>query len=166
VVYADNDPFVLTHARALLTSTPEGATAYLDADLREPRKILEDPVLRDTVDLSKPVALMLVAVLHFLRDDEHPRRIIDELTDALAPGSYLVASHATWDYLPPEVIGDLQRNNGDGRFRPRSRDEFAALLPLEGADVVPVSRWHPDRPAHERPSDADVSCYGVVVKIR
>jgi hypothetical protein len=168
IVYADNDPLVLTHARALLTSSPEGATAYLDADLRDPGKILEDPALLTTLDLTQPVVLMLVAVLHFIRDDEDPRQIIEKLTGALAPGSYLVASHATWDYLPAEIIPDLQRNNADGRFRPRSRDEFAALL--KGFDaldtgIVPVSQWHSDLPEHLRPSDADVSCYGAVVKI-
>jgi hypothetical protein len=168
VVYADNDPLVLTHARALLTSSPQGATAYLDADLREPDRILADSALLDTLDLSQPVALMLVAVLHFIRDDENPRKIIEKLTGALAPGSYLVATHATWDYLPAAVTADLQKNNADGRFRPRSRDEFAALLdgfPAIEPGLVPVSRWHPEQPEELRPSDADVSCYGAVVQL-
>ena len=68
VVYVDNDPIVLAHARALLTSKPEGKTAYIHADLREPGKILADPAVRETLDLTKPVALMLVAILHFLPD--------------------------------------------------------------------------------------------------
>ena len=166
IVYADNDPLVLTHARALLTSRPEGATAYLDGDLREPGKILADPVLLDTLDLTRPVALILIAVLHFIRDDEHPREIIEQLTGALAPGSYLVASHATWDYLPPELIRKLAKNNGDGRFRPRALDEFAALLTGFAAldpGIVPVSRWHSDESL--RPPDEDVSCYGAVLRI-
>ncbi|GIF14249.1 SAM-dependent methyltransferase [Actinoplanes teichomyceticus] len=169
VVYADNDPLVLAHARALLTSSPQGATAYLDADLRQPARILTDPVLRDTLDLDEPVALMLVAILHFIRDDEDPRRIIEELVDALAPGSCLVASHATWDHLSADVIAGLQPNNADQRFRPRSRSEFAALLDgfaLLEPGIVSVARWRPDAPPETRPSDADVSCYGAVARVR
>jgi hypothetical protein len=167
VVYADNDPLVLAHARALLTGSRTGSTAYLDADLREPQRILSDPALRNTLDLSRPVALMLVAILHFIRDDEHPREILDQLVGALAPGSYLVVSHATWDYLPDNVTAELQRNNPDGRFRPRGADEFAALL--DGLDlvepgIVPVSRWHAADAPQPRPSDADVSCYGAVAR--
>src|SRR4051812_30604888 len=72
IVYVDNDPLVLVHARALLTSSPEGKTAYIDADARNPEKILADPVLRDTLDFSQPVALLLVALLHFVEDHENP----------------------------------------------------------------------------------------------
>ncbi len=99
VVYVDNDPIVLAHARALLTSSPEGKTAYIQADLREPEKILDDPVTRATLDFSQPVGLMLVAVLHFVPDEAQPRRIVDTLLDALPSGSYLVASHATSEYF-------------------------------------------------------------------
>src|SRR5690349_14508643 len=74
VVYVDNDPIVLAHARALLTSSPEGKTAYIQADLREPEKIFGDPVTRQTLDFTEPVGLMLVAVLHFVPDEEQPRR--------------------------------------------------------------------------------------------
>ena len=96
VVYVDNDPLVLVHARAMLTSSPEGRTAYLDADLREPRAILDDPELTGVLDFSQPVGLLLVAVLHFIRDDDNPREILATLIDALAPGSFVVASHATY----------------------------------------------------------------------
>src|SRR5690348_8273691 len=98
VVYADNDPLVLAHARALLTSSAEGKTAYIEADLREPEKILEHPVTRQTLDFTKPVALMLVAVLHFVPDADGPRQIVETLLEALPSGSYLVASHATPEY--------------------------------------------------------------------
>src|SRR5690242_4503822 len=83
VVYVDNDPMVLVHARALLTSTPEGRTHYLEADLRTPGKILADPEVLDVLDLDQPVALMLVAVLHFVRDDAEAREIVRTLVDAL-----------------------------------------------------------------------------------
>src|ERR1700758_3361630 len=70
VVYADNDPIVLAHARALLTSTPEGRCAYIHADLRDPEKILADPAVRETLDFSRPIALFIVAILHFIPDEE------------------------------------------------------------------------------------------------
>jgi hypothetical protein len=168
VVYVDNDPIVLSHARALLTSTPEGATAYLDADLREPEKILDHADLHATLDLAEPVALMLVAILHFIRDDEKPRQLVSRLVEALPPGSYLVASHATYDYLPPRMIAKLETNNADGRFRPRSAAQFAALV--EGLDpvapgIVPICDWRAGDAPPPRPSAADVSCYGAVARI-
>jgi len=105
VVYVDNDPIVLAHARALLTSAPEGKTAYIQADLREPEKILSDPATRATLDFSQPIALMLVAVLHFVPDEEQPRRIVDTLLGALSSGSYLVASHVTAEHDPDTLVG-------------------------------------------------------------
>src|SRR5579859_3339801 len=104
VVYVDNDPIVLAHARALLTSSPEGKTAYIHADLREPEKILADPVTTATLDFTQPIALMLVAILHFLTDSDDPRRVVDTLLAALPSGSYLVASHVTPE-PDPEGVG-------------------------------------------------------------
>jgi len=97
VVYVDNDPLVLAHARALLTSSPEGRTAYIHADLRDPAAILNDPVTRDVLDFTQPVALMLIAILHMIPDEEQPAEIISTLLDALPSGSYLVASHTALD---------------------------------------------------------------------
>ena len=112
VVYADNDPLVLAHARALLTSSPEGKCAYIHADLREPEKILSDPVTRETLDFTRPVALILAAVVHFLLPEDDPARIIGTLVDALPPGSYVVASHGSTEYGSQEeadvVLGIIQ----------------------------------------------------------
>ena len=105
VVYVDNDPIVLAHARVLLDSHPDGRTAYIDADLRDPAGILSDPVVSETLDLSQPVALMLVAILHFLTDEDDPAGIVAHLLDALPAGSYLVASHVTPEH-DPEGVGD------------------------------------------------------------
>src|SRR5689334_13930012 len=105
VVYVDNDPIVLAHARALLTSSAEGKTAYIHADLREPEKVLGDPVTRQTLDFSQPIALMLVAVLHFVPDEAQPRRIVDTLLGALPPGSYLAATHVTAEHDPDTLAG-------------------------------------------------------------
>src|SRR3984885_10368412 len=105
VVYADNDPLVLAHARALLTSSPEGRTAYIHADLRDPASILNDPVTREVLDFTQPVALMLIAILHMIPDDEKPAEIVATLTAALPPGSYLVASHLVTDHAPDSATG-------------------------------------------------------------
>src|SRR6266480_7062398 len=96
IVYVDNDPLVLVHARALLTSSPEGATAYIDADLREPDKILSSPDLEGILDLSQPIALMLVAILHFIVDADAPYEIVADLVADLPSGSFLVMSHVTY----------------------------------------------------------------------
>jgi hypothetical protein len=167
-VYVDNDPIVLAHARALLTSAPQGTNAYLDADLREPCSILEHPDLKATLDFSEPITLMLVAVLHFIRDDEDPRGIVDRLAGALPPGSYVIASHATWEFQSPEAIEQLSAANTDGRFVPRSAETLAGLLhglEFVAPGLVSVSRWRADDAPQPRPSIEDVSCNGVVARI-
>jgi hypothetical protein len=167
IVYADNDPLVLTHARALMTGTPRGATAYLEADLREPRSILEHPDLRATLDLSQPVALMLLAVLHFIRDHEDPRGIVDTLIDALPDGSLVIASHATLEHLPPDEAEVLIK--ADGRAHPRSGAELAALFARPDLELVEpvrsVSRWWPEAAPEPRPADEDVACNGLVARV-
>ncbi|MEU7868239.1 SAM-dependent methyltransferase [Dactylosporangium sp. NPDC049140] len=168
IVYIDNDPIVLTHARALLTSTPEGRTAYIDADLREPGRILADPDLHSTLDLTEPVALMLVAILHFIRDDEDPKGIINTLANALPPGSYLVASHVTYEYMPPEQLAQMEAANRDGRFRARSAEQLAALLDgmeLVAPGIVSVAHWRADGEPEPRPAVEDVFCNAAVARI-
>jgi SAM-dependent methyltransferase len=149
IVYVDNDPIVLAHARALLTSAPAGRTAYIHADLREPEAILADPVTGRTLDFGQPVALMLVGVLHFLLDSDHPAQIVATLRDALAPGSYLVASHATPEYDPARA-GEVARLYTDRGvpFQFRTADEFGEIafsgLEMVEPGLVPVSEWRPD----------------------
>ncbi len=106
IVYVDNDPIVLSHARALLKSTPEGACAYLDADLRDPDEILA--AAADTLDFSQPVAVMLIAVLQFVRDDARPARSCGRLMAACVPGSFVAISHR----------GQRHRRRADGRDGP------------------------------------------------
>ena len=117
VVYADNDPMVLAHARELLTSAPEGRTAYVHADLRDPARILADPRVRDVLDFGRPVALVLVAVLHFLPDEDKPAEVVAALLDALPSGSYLVASHTALDHAPAPVAA-MERAARAGGIRP------------------------------------------------
>ena len=167
IVYVDNDPLVLAHARALLTGTPQGKTVYLEADLREPGKILENQDLRATLDRSRPVALMLLAVLHFLRDDEGPRAIVDTLIDALPDGSLVIASHATLEHLPPEQAAAIVK--ADGRAHPRSGAELAALFARPDLELVEpvksVSQWWPEGASEPRPAVADVACNGLVARV-
>ena len=106
VAYVDNDPIVLTHARALLAGHPSGQTTVIQADLRDPAAILAHPALRAALDLSQPVALMLVAVLHFVPDDQGAAAAVATLRDALAPGSLLILSHATGDFANLTVAVD------------------------------------------------------------
>jgi hypothetical protein len=168
VVYVDNDPMVLAHARALLTSTPEGRTAYIHADLRDPSAILADLVTRDVLNFSQPIALMLVAILHFIPDGDKAAEIIATLLDALPPGSYLAASHGTAEHNPDEAAAAL-RTYREARIpmQFRDSDEFARLA-FSGLDLVPpgvvlVSEWRPER-AGPRPKPAEVNCYGGVAR--
>ena len=99
IVYVDNDPIVLVHARALLTGTEQGATAYIEADLRDTADILAQAAR--TLDFSQPVAIMLLGILHLISDSEDPYRIVAQLVDAVPPGSYLAISHPAIDIHPP-----------------------------------------------------------------
>jgi SAM-dependent methyltransferase len=163
VVYVDNDPIVLAHARALLTSTPEGRTAYIEADLRNPEAILASPAVAQTLDLGRPAALMLVAVLHFLVDADEPARLVATLLGALAPGSYLVASHVTPEH-DPEGVGGLEHTYRQAGIPAQARTaaEFAALafrgLEMIDPGVVLVSEWR--RTSGSRPLPAEVNWYG------
>jgi hypothetical protein len=164
VVYVDNDPIVLAHAQALLRSKPAGRTAYIDADLREPGKILEAPATRQTLDFSQPVALMLVAILHFLPDSERPGEIIATLLDALPPGSFLVASHVTPEHDPEGVSGLARTYQASGvACQARTADEFEELaftgLEMVDPGVVLVSEWRPSQRG-PRPLPSEVNWYG------
>ena len=178
IVYVDNDALVLVHARALLTSTPEGRCAYLDADVREPETILRHDGLRETLDLTEPVALMLVAVAHFLSEDDDPYRLVSTLLDGLPAGSLLVLSHASYDLIPAENVTRLTGEDypGKGGFYARSRAEVAAFfagLDLLGssevseagtAQPVLISEWCRD-PGQPPPGSA-VSTWGGVGRKR
>jgi hypothetical protein len=168
VVYVDNDPLVLAHARALLPSSPEGRTAYIQADLRDPTVILTDPVTRDVLDFSQPVALMLVAVLHFMPDEFKPAAAIATLLDALPSGSYLVASHLTAEHDPAGSAAGMRAYQAAGvPIQLRDSAEFAALaftgLELVPPGVVLVSEWRPTGMG-PRPTAAEVNCYGGVAR--
>ena len=170
IVYVDNDPVVLVHARALLNSHPAGRTAYIEADLREPDKILANADLRETLDLSRPAALMLVATMHFITDDHDPHGIVSRLVSALAPGSYLVMTHATSEHLTPEQYAENEEANARSGvpFRLRTREEFARFF--DGLELLPpgitsVVDWRPDVPPEDRPSVEDVSMLCALARV-
>ncbi|BBJ46498.1 hypothetical protein SSPO_092160 [Streptomyces antimycoticus] len=148
VVYVDNDPIVLAHAQALLKSSPEGRTAYVHGDITEPGNILASPDLTEVLDLSRPVALSLVSLLHFVPDEWGPYEIVQQLVDALAPGSFLVLSHITPDFDPEATQKTVQvyRSGGiPGQIRTRDEVErfFTGLELAEPGLEVP-HRWRTD----------------------
>ena len=168
VVYVDNDPLVMVHARALLTSTAQGRTAYLEADLRDPAAILANATLTADLDLSRPVAVLLVAILHFLPDDAVAGVAVKAVLDAMAPGSCLVVSHATDDLMDPHSVAELVAGGhvGGADTRLRSKAQVAAFF--DGLDMVEpglriVSDWRPD-PGADRPPPEQVSMYGGIAR--
>jgi hypothetical protein len=150
IVYGDNDPMVLAHARALLRSKPEGVTAYLQADLRDVARILDNAAR--TLDFSQPVALMLMAVLQYIPDDDDPHRIVSELLAAIPPGSHLVISHLASDINTEQVAESMQRYNerAVGEATPRNRADVARFFTgteLLPPGLVPIPEWRPEAPA-------------------
>ena len=168
VVYVDNDPLVLVHARALLTSAPEGRTAYIPADLRDPEGIIADPVTRDVLDFSRPIALTMLATLHFIQDEDQPAATLKTLLDALPPGSYFAASHLTMEHAPEAMAAGQRAIRAAGiSAQARACEEFATLA-FSGLELVPpgvvlVSEWRPtgNRP---RPAPDEVNIYGGVAR--
>jgi S-adenosyl methyltransferase len=148
VVYVDNDPIVLAHARALLTSATEGATAYLDQDLRNVPELVAAAAA--TLDFSQPVAVMLIGILHCIPDEDDPAGIIKRLMDAVPAGSYLAISHPANDLNDPGVRRLASRLNElmPVKLRFRSRAEVAVFfdgLNLVEPGLVRVPQWRPDR---------------------
>jgi hypothetical protein len=169
IIYTDNDPIVLAHARVLMTSTPEGRTAYIQADMRDPEAILEAPQLRATLDLDQPVALLAIAVLHFIDDDDEALRVVHQLLDVLPSGSYFAASTATGDLDPVGTAGVEQAYRSRGevmRHRTKAQVErFFDGLELVEPGVVLVHKWRPDNLAARLiKKDSDVGVYGGVAR--
>ncbi|MFC9435252.1 SAM-dependent methyltransferase [Nocardia sp. NPDC057030] len=171
VVYVDNDPLVLAHARALLVSSPEGRTAYLQADAAEPEAILAAPELAATLDLSQPIAVSLMAVVHFVPGDVY--QMVKTLLEPLAPGSYLAMSHVTTDFddgdQDPQGMARLLQVYADRGIpvRPRSRAEvaqFFAGLELVEPGVEVIHRWRNEGIAPPQSYDKRISLYGAVGK--
>ncbi|GII61129.1 hypothetical protein Skr01_12140 [Sphaerisporangium krabiense] len=161
IVYVDNDPIVLTHARALLTGTPEGRIAYIQADMRAPETLLADATLHQVIDLSRPVALTVIATLQFV---EHARQVVEALLRPLASGSHLAITIPTGD-LAPESERLAREYTGRGiPMYLRGRAEVERLftgLELLDPGVVPMPRWHP-APGDEPLPDTATNMYAAV----
>jgi S-adenosyl methyltransferase len=147
VVYVDNDPVVLLHAEALLRSSSPGVCDYIEADLRDPAGILAEAAR--TLDFTQPVALMLLAIMQFIPDEEDPVGLVSVLLDALPSGSFLVLSHPTDDFNPNQPGESIKRYNERVTDPATLRDRegttrFFAGLDLLEPGVVGVSQWRPD----------------------
>jgi hypothetical protein len=165
VVYVDNDPIVLTLSQGLLRSSPEGRTAYIEADMRDPAAILTAPALRETLDLSRPVALTVIAIVHFVLDEDDAYGIVRKLLAPLPPGSCLAMSVGTADFAPEEV-GRVAREYAarDMPMRLRTHTEAAEFftgLDLVAPGVTQVHKWRPDATC-EGIRDEDIAMYGAI----
>jgi hypothetical protein len=160
VVYVDNDPMVLAHSRALKTG---GNTAVIEADLRDPAVILDHPRTLELIDFRQPLAVLLVAVLHFIGGDDNPYAIVGSVCDALPPGSHLVVSHATSGILSgdsADKVADHYRKNVASGSTLRDRDEILRLLTgfeLVEPGLVQVPHWRPMNPDRRMPAKSGFS---------
>ncbi|MFF9087756.1 SAM-dependent methyltransferase [Streptomyces sp. NPDC014991] len=161
VVYVDNDPIVLAHAHALLRGTPAGVTEYVQADARDPHTILEQA--GRVLDFDRPVALSLIALLHFIADEDGAHDLVAALVDVLAPGSFLVLSNMTADFDPENVrTGIAAYAAGGVTLVARSHAEVGAFfrgLDLLEPGIVSVAEWRPEEEPQER-----ISLYGGVAR--
>ena len=149
IVYVDNDPMVLAHARALLTSSAEGRCAYIDADIRDPEHIFDTAA--EVIDFSEPVAVVLMAVLQFVPDDDNPYELVRRLMAAVPAGSYLVISHPAADLQAAAMAGMATKLNQlmAQRVKPRTKAEVTAFfdgLDLVEPGVIRCPEWRPDHP--------------------
>jgi hypothetical protein len=164
IVYVDNDPIVLRHAQTLMRGSREGATTYIEADLRDPAPILRQAAA--TLDFGQPVAVMLLGVLHLVSDDQDPWAIVATLMDAVPPGSYLVISHPALDIGEGQAAAQRAYNQSVATSQTlRTREEFARFftgLELVEPGLVQVHQWHPD-PEDSAP-EGTVSAHGGVAR--
>ncbi|MDT0268713.1 SAM-dependent methyltransferase [Streptomyces sp. DSM 44915] len=168
VVYMDNDPIVLSLSRGLLTSSAAGRTAYVEADMRDPAAVLAAPELRETLDLSQPVALTVIAIVHFVLDEDDAIGIVRRLLEPLAAGSYLAMTIGTADFAPEEV-GRVSREYAARGMPMRLRNlpeaaEFFTGLDLVDPGVVQIHKWRPDGSAPAGIRDEDIGMYGGVAR--
>ena len=168
VVYTDNDPLVLAHARALMLGTAQGSTAYLAADMRDPQTIISAPEFRRTLDLNQPVGLLLIAIVHFIEDDAEALRVVRQVLDVLPAGSYLAMSIAT-DEFDPIPLAEVQREYRRLGETLNFRDRGTALAFFDGLKLVEpglvqVHKWRPDGSEAPEIADKDIAMYGAVAR--
>ncbi len=168
VVYTDNDPIVLAHARALMSSTEQGRTAYVAADLHDPDTILAAPEFRESLDLDRPIGLMLIGVVHFIEDDDEALEVVRRIIDVLPADSCVAATIATDDFAP-EMLSEVRRNyheHGE-TLRWRSRDKTAQFfdgLELIKPGIVQMHKWRPETDTYQQIREADIAMYGAIAR--
>nr|WTA00024.1 SAM-dependent methyltransferase [Streptomyces sp. NBC_00857] len=167
VVYVDNDPIVLAHARALLTSAPEGRTAYVDADMRDPAAILDSPQFQDLLDVREPVGLMIIGILHFILENDDDHGLVQRLLEPLPAGSFLAMTIGTADFAPEEV-GRVAAEYARRGMPMQLRTHAEAGTFFDGLDLVEpgltqVHHWRPDA-GQEDIDDRDIAMYGAVAR--
>ena len=159
IVYVDNDPIVLTHARALLTSTPEGATAYIDVDLRDPDTILQQAAR--TLDVTQPIAIMLMGILGHIADDEQAQSIVKRLVAAVPSGSYLAMNDGTDTSEEVVEAARIWNQSANPTYHLRSPDRIARFfdgLDLVEPGVVSPPQWRPEPSTSGLPAEIDSFC--------
>ncbi|WP_446039585.1 SAM-dependent methyltransferase [Streptomyces sp. SID1121] len=164
VVYTDNDPIVLAHARALLHSHPAGRTAYVEADVTAPEALLAADEIRTTLDLTRPVALSLNALLHFVTDDHGAHDLVDILKAALPSGSTLAIAHVTTEFDPEGIARLTEAYRASGTpGQARTREEIARFFDgweLLDPGIVASHRWRPDPgDGQDGSTDKEAACY-------
>lgn len=167
IVYVDNDPIVLAHARNLLTSTSQGRTAYVDADMHDPARILTNAQFQGLLDLQEPIGLLVVGMLHFILDTDDAHGLVRRLLDPLPTGSYLAMTIGTADFAPEEVGRVAAEYKRQGMpMQLRTYDEALAFfdgLALVEPGLTQVHRWRPV-PGQEVVDDRDIAMYGAVAR--
>jgi O-methyltransferase involved in polyketide biosynthesis len=168
VVYADNDPIVLAHARALLSGTQQGGTDYVEADMREPDSILKDGRVLDMIDPTRPTALIMVGVAHLL-SDEQVQELILGFTSSWPSGSFVALQILTADYGRELMLATQQVYRSHGQvMNLRARDEalpFVRGLQVQEPGLVQMHKWRPDiKESAELVPEADVGAYGVLAR--
>ncbi|MFI6512061.1 SAM-dependent methyltransferase [Streptosporangium sp. NPDC050855] len=148
VAYVDNDPIVLAHGRALLTSSEEGMTTVIEADIRDPDRILADPQVNEVIDFDRPVALIMAGVLHFITDDDGPAGLIERYKAAVPPGSHLLLSHITLDFAPQVDSDEFTKpyDKGTAPMVPRTHAEIEGFFrnwTMVDPGLVEVVEWRP-----------------------
>lgn len=169
VVYVDNDPIVLVHGRALLTGSPAGRTTVIEADLRQPDVILSHPETRAVIDFTRPVAIVLAGVLHFITDQEDPHAAVEHYKNAVPAGSHLLLSHITLDFAPQVRKEDFTKpyDKSSAPMVPRTHAEVTRFFDgwnVVDPGVVEVVDWRPDEGAQREdiPGGGHAWAYGGV----
>jgi hypothetical protein len=168
VVYTDNDPIVLAHARALMTSTEQGRTSYVEADLRDPDTILTSPEFHATLDPTRPIGLIIIAVVHFIEDEDEALEVVRRIVDMLPSGSYLAATVAT-DEFAPEMLAKVRHTyleHGE-MLRWSSLAQTERIfdgLELVDPGIVQMHKWRPEDDTYLQIPEADIAMYGAVAR--